>query len=95
VNRYVFAEYVALANGQPGRFSPVFEILRRLSDHTAGIKLVLLANRRNASEVGMRTHYAATTDSNVSVDYGVGTDPNGRIQLGLRVNDCSRVNHAN
>jgi hypothetical protein len=93
VNRHVFAEYVAFTNDQPGRFPPVSEILRRLSDHTSGVKLVLLANSCNACEVGMRTNYAARTYSNIAVDYGVGTNPNGRIQFGLRVNDCSRVNH--
>ena len=89
----VLAENVVVADTQPRRRASVFQILRRVTDDTAGVKLVVGANRRQSREINMRPDDTVRPQFHTFVNDGIRADLNRRIQFRFRMYDGGWMDH--
>jgi hypothetical protein len=89
----VFADYVVVANAHPRRFTLVFQILRLVANDAARMEYIVRTGRRQAREINVRPDDAVRAQFHALVNHGIRPDANGRIQLGLRMNDGGWMNH--
>ena len=89
----MLAKNVVVADAQPCRYAIVFQILRRVADDAAGVKLVARANRRESREINVRADDAICAQLHAFVNHGERSDLDRRIQLRLWMNDGGWVNH--
>jgi hypothetical protein len=90
----MFAKDIAIANREPRRLVPVFQILWRVPDHAAGVKPIPRADARDPGDVDMRPQNTIRPNLHGLVHYGIGPDLDAGMQLGLRMNDRRWMNHA-
>ena len=74
MHRDVFAENIVVADAQPRRLVLVFQILRRVADDAAGVKLVVRADRRHAREINVRPDDAVRAQLHAFVNHGIRPD---------------------
>jgi len=60
---------------------------------TAGVKLIVRADRRLSREINVRPDSAVRAQLHALVNHGIRPDANGRIQPGFRMNDGCLMNH--
>src|SRR5580704_14628891 len=89
----MFTEHILIADAQTGRIALVFQVLRRITDDTAGMELIAGANRRPSRDVDVRAHDAFGSEFDVRVYYCIGADLYARMHLCLRMNDGGWMNH--
>jgi hypothetical protein len=82
-----------IADAQPRRSIFVFEILGRVTDDAARMKLIVRADGRQASQIDMRSDDAMRADDYILVDHGVRSDCDSRIQLRSRMHNGTAVDH--
>ncbi len=93
VDRAVFAESVAVAHFQGGRFADVFQVLGFTPDHGEGEKLVSFPENRRAFEHHVGVEYALVAQGHVRADDTIRADPDVFSELSLRGNDGGGVDH--
>jgi hypothetical protein len=91
VHGHVLSEDIVVADAQSGRLPGVFEVLRRISQHSSGMDAVSGAQLGMAREVGARAHLTVGPHDDVSVDDGMGTDLTAFSELSRRVDDRCRM----
>ena len=89
----VLAENILVANKQPGGLALVLHILRRVADDTARVKPVAGSDTAHAGEVNMGPHPAFRAERDVLVNDRESADHDGRVQLGIGVDDSGRMDH--
>ena len=82
-----------IADAQPRRLAFVFQVLRLVTDDTAGMKRIVRADGRQSREINVRPDDAVRAQLHAFVDHGIRPDANGRIQPGFRMNDGGWMNH--
>jgi hypothetical protein len=88
-----FAKKIMVADFQPGRLVLVLYVLRRLADDATGVKAVPLSDDSLAGEIDVRPDAAVRSNNHIAVNYSVGADLDGGIQLGLGMDDGSGMDH--
>ena len=83
MHRDVFAEDIVVADAQARRLVLVFQILRRVADDAAGVKLVARANRRQPGEINVRPDDAIRAQLHALVNHGIRPDADRGVQLRL------------
>src|SRR5450830_1197217 len=86
-----FADGVAVADVQARRLARPFFILRLRADGRKLEQVVVAADRRVAVDDHVRANSGAGTDAHVRTDDGVRTHLDRAVELGLRIDDCRRV----
>ena len=87
MHRDVFAENIVVADAQPRRFALVFQILRRVADDAAGVKLIVRADFCFARQINMRPDNAMRAKFHARVNHGIRPDLDRRVQLRFRMDD--------
>ena len=80
-----------LADHQPGRLTPVLEILRRQTDRREGKDLALVANRGVAVDDRGRANLAVPPECHVRPDDGMRPDDGSGSEPGRRVDVRGRI----
>jgi hypothetical protein len=93
MHRYVFAKSIAIANPQLRRFARILQILRRIPDDAAGVKLVPGSDGGVTGQMDVRTDPTISSDHDAFVDDGVGAYLDGWVELSGRMNDGGGMNH--
>lgn len=88
-----FAEGVAVADDQVGRFADVFEVLSALADGGEWEEIILFANGAGAFDNDVRFELTAVADSDLVADDAVGSDGDVGTNGGAVRYDGCRVNH--
>ena len=73
--------------------SPLYFKSTVVTNDTAGVKLIVRANRRQSREINVRPDAAVRAQFHAFVNHGIRPDANGRIQFGLRMNNGGWMNH--
>ena len=89
-----FAEGVAVADFEMGRFAGVFEVLRFLSDGSVGEEEISRSDFRRAHDGDVVLEFGPGTDDDVGADNAVGSDAGGGIHLRRRIDDGGGVDHS-
>ena len=93
VHRHVLAKDVMVPDPQPGRLPVVFQVLRRLADHAAGVEAVVRADGRQAGQIDLRADDAVRADLHAFINDRVRSDSDRRVQFRLGMNDSGWMNH--
>ena len=83
VHRDMFAKNVVVADAQTRRLALVFQVLRRLANHAAGVEGVVRAGGRVSSQMRVRPDAAIRAKHHMLVNDRARTDADGRIELCL------------
>src|ERR1041384_7989088 len=94
MNGHEFSEDVVIADAQARWPTLKFQILRRIANHTTGVKSIVCSNRRRAGQMNVRANLAMRTNTHLLIDDRVRPHTDRRIKLCLRMYDGRRVNHA-
>src|SRR4051812_50095137 len=84
---------IVIADTQTRQRAAEFQIHRRVTDDTTGVKAVVRANDRDAGEVNVRPDDAVRADFHAFVNHDIRPDANRGIQPGFRMNDGGWVNY--
>jgi hypothetical protein len=90
---YVFAKSIAIANSQLCRFARILQILRRIPDDAAGMKLIPGSDGCMTGQMDVRTDPTISSEHDVFVDDGVGAYLRRWVELSGGMNDGSGMNH--
>ena len=94
VDRAEFAEGIAVADFEVGRFAGVFEVLCFLSDGGVGKKEIAAADGGRAHHGDVVLEFGVFADDGVGSDDAVGADAGAGMDFGRRIDDGSRVDHS-
>ena len=83
MSREVFAENIVVADPQSSWSAVVFQILRRIADNTARVKLISRANSRDAGNVNVWTDDAVRTNFHQFINDSEWADANCGIKFGF------------
>ena len=93
MNRYVLPKNIVITNAHSRRFAFVSDVLWRVSDDAAGVKLIAGADFRRASQIHVRPNLALRPNNHICIDDHIRTYARARINLGARMDNGRRVNH--
>ena len=93
MHRDMFAEDIVVADAQARRLVLVLQILRRVADDAAGVKLVARAYRRHPGKINVRPDHTVRTQLHAFINHGIRPDPDGGIQFCPGMNDGGWMNH--
>ena len=89
----VFADDVVVTDDDAGRTAGKADVLRQITDDTAGVETVSRAEFGPAGQIDVRTDLAFFADCHLRIDDGIGADRRCRGNAGTRMNDSGRMNH--
>ena len=81
MHRDVFAENIVIANVHAGWLILVFQVLRRVTDDTAGVKFVSVTNSCHAGQIYMRADHAVRAKLHIRINHGKCADAGVRAEL--------------
>jgi hypothetical protein len=93
MHRHVFAKSVAIANPQLCRFARILQILRRIPDDAAGMKLIPGSDGCVTGQMNVRTDPTISSDHDAFADDGVGAYLHGWVELSGGMNDGGGMDH--
>ena len=93
MHRHMLAKDIPVANSDPGDLVFVSQILRGSPDNAPGEKPVVGPDGSRSGEVDMRLQDTPRTQSNAPIDHDEGTHLDVQAQLGIGMNDRTRMNH--
>lgn len=93
IQRYVFADDVALPDDEPRLFALVFQILWRLTDGSEGIDDCAAADFAGAFDDNVPGDFDTIVQGNVIADERIGADFDVRAELRLGADDGGWVQH--
>lgn len=93
MNRDVLAKNIVVADHQPRRAALVFQILRRVAHHAAGVEMVARPDARVPGQMHERPYHATRAERHRPVNHGMRPDRGRGIDLRSGMNDGGRMNH--
>src|SRR5450631_3622540 len=90
----MLTECVVIANAQSRRLAFVFQVLRCVTDDTAGVQVIVRAERRASGEIDVWAHDAMRSQLHAFIDDRVSANLNGGIQPRLRMHNGGCVDHS-
>jgi hypothetical protein len=93
VHGAVLAKNIVVADPQPSRFIPVFQVLRGIANDASGVESIVRADGGMPGDMNVRPNEAMRAEDHVLVDHGVGADGDRGVELGFGMDDGGRVNH--
>ena len=89
----VLTKDIVIAEAQAGAFSFVFQVLRRIANHAAGVKTVVGSNHGVAGEVDLGAEFAMSPKDYLSVNHTIRPDAGAGIDLGFGMDQSGGMNH--
>ena len=94
MNGHEFPEDVVIADSQARRPPLKFQILRRITNHTARVENIVCSNRRHAGQMDVWPYLATRTNNHLLINDRVRPHTDRGIKSCLQMDDGRRVNHA-
>ena len=89
----VFAENIPIPDAKARGSSVIFEILRGISDDTAGMKYIISAEGGVSGEVDVRAYATAAADADMGIDDRIGTHLDVGSERRVRMDNSRGMDH--
>jgi hypothetical protein len=93
MNVYVLSKNVVISNYEKRLFAFEFQILRRQSDGSKGVELIVVADRGGTLNHHMGFEAASVSDLHTTANTAIRPNAHVGTQFSFRADNCRRMNH--